>query len=109
MYDFTVLVLLALALVKVVDFVVDQAAGFERMRSLLTFAGGIGATALLDWSLFRSWGIEVSADWMGVLMTGFMIAGTTVVWRATFSYLTHHQSPIDEPLGDHHPILERVS
>lgn len=109
MYEFTIVALSALALVKVVDFVVDQIAGLERMRSVLTFVGGIGTMLVLDFSLFRSWNIEVNTDWMGVWVTGFMVAGITVVWRAMFSYLTHHQSPIDEPLGDHHPILERVS
>ena len=108
MYDFTVLAMSALALVKVVDFLVDQMQGLERMRSVLTFVGGIGAMLLLDYSLFRSWGIDVSSDWLGVVMTGFFVAGATVVWRAMFSWLTHHQSPVDEPLGDHHPILERV-
>ena len=43
MYHFAIVVLMALALVKVVDFIVDQASGFERMRSVLTFVGGIGA------------------------------------------------------------------
>ena len=109
MYDFAIITLLALALVKVVDFVVDQMSGLERMRSALTFIGGIGTMLVIDYSLFTSWDIELTSEWMGVWLTGFMVAGFTVVWRAAFSYLTHHQSPIDEPLGDHHPILERVS
>lgn len=109
MYHFAIITLMALALVKVVDFVVDQFSGLERMRSVLTFVGGIGTMLVVDYSLFRAWGVDLTSDWMGVWLTGFMVAGLTVVWRAMFSYLTHHQSPIDEPLGDHHPILERVS
>ena len=109
MYHFAIVVLMSLALVKAVDFVVDQSAGFERMRSILTFIGGIGAMWAMDYSLFRAWGVEVTSDWMGVWATGFIVAGLTVVWRAVFSYLTHHRSPVDEPLGDHHPILERVA
>ena len=109
MYHFAIIALMALALVKVVDFVVDQRPGFERMRSALTFVGGVGTMVLIDYSLFRSWSIELTRDWMGVWLTGFMVAGSTVVWRGLFSYLTHHRSPIDESLGDHHPLLERVS
>lgn len=109
MYHFAIMVLSALALVKVVDFVVDQMTGFERMRSLLTFIGGIGAVWALDYSLFDAWGVGVRSEWIGIWMTGFMVAGVTVVWRAAFSHLTHHNSPLDEPLGDHHPLLERVS
>lgn len=109
MYDFAIVALMALALVKTVDFVVDQMSGMERMRSLLTFVGGIGAMWALDYSLFGSWDIDVRDDTLGIWITGFMVAGLTVVWRAVFSYLTHHTSPIDETLGDHHPLLERVS
>ena len=109
MYHFGLIVLMALALVKLVDFVVDQNAGLERMRSLLTFAGGIGFMWMLDYSLFESWGVAVREQWMGLWATGFIVAGTTVVWRGVFSYLTHHQSPIDESLGAHRPLLERVS
>lgn len=109
MYHFAIITLMALALVKVVDFVVDQVSGLDRFRSALIFVGGIGTMLVIDYSLFRSWDVELTSDWMGVWLTGFMVAGVTVVWRAVFSYLTHHQSPVDEPLGDHHPILERVS
>lgn len=109
MYHFALMAFMALALVKTVDFVVDQMKGLEKMRSLLTFAGGIGTVWMLDYSLFRSWDVAVRDDTLGIWITGFMVAGATVVWRAMFSYLTHHTSPIDESLGDHHPILERVS
>lgn len=109
MYDFALVALMALALVKTVDFVVDQMSGLEKMRSLLTFAGGIGTMWLLDYSLFDAWAVEIRDATLGIWITGFIVAGMTVVWRAAFSYLTHHNSPIDETLGDHHPLLERVS
>lgn len=109
MYEFTMLAMLALALIKVVDFLVDQMAGLERMRSTMTFIGAVGGMYALDFSLFRAWGLEVSSDWMGVAATGFMVAGITVAWRAVFSYVTHQTSPLDESLGDHHPLLERVA
>ncbi|MDE0804944.1 MAG: hypothetical protein OSA99_16685 [Acidimicrobiales bacterium] len=109
MYDFALVALMALALVKTVDFVVDQMSGLERMRSLLTFAGGIATMWLLDYSLFTQWDVAIRDETLGIWVTGFMVAGMTVVWRAMFSYLTHNTSPIDETLGDHHPLLERVS
>lgn len=109
MYDFALVAFMALALVKTVDFVVDQVSGLERMRSLLTFAGGIATMWLLDYSLFAQWDVAIRDETLGIWVTGFMVAGVTVVWRAMFSYLTHNTSPIDETLGDHHPLLERVS
>ena len=109
MYHFALVAFMALALVKTVDFVVDQMSGLEKMRSLPTFAGGIGTMWLLDYSLFDAWAVEIRDATLGIWITGFIVAGMTVVWRAAFSYLTHHNSPIDETLGDHHPLLERVS
>ena len=38
MYHFAIITLMALALVKVVDFLVDQMSGMQRMRSALVVA-----------------------------------------------------------------------
>jgi hypothetical protein len=34
-----------------------------------------------------------------MLMTGFMVAGLTVAWRALFGYMTHDRAATDETLG----------
>ena len=36
-----------------------------------------------------------------VWMTGFMVAGCTVAWRAMFAWLTHDRAEGDETLGVH--------
>ena len=77
MYHFALVAFMALALVKTVDFVVDQMSGLEKMRSLLTFAGGIGTMWLLDYSLFDAWAVEIRDATLGIWITGFIVAGMT--------------------------------
>lgn len=101
MYDFAVLALLALAVVKVVDFLTDSIGPLDRMRSVLTFLAGFGAVWALDYSLFDGFGISVRNHASGVWMTGFMVCGATVAWRAMFAWLTHDRAAGDETLGTH--------
>ena len=101
MYDFAVVAMLALAVVKVVDFLSDTIPQLSRMRSVLTFLGGLGAVWALDYSLFDRFDIAVRSHASGVWMTGFMVCGATVAWRAMFAWLTHDRAEGDETLGVH--------
>jgi hypothetical protein len=101
MYDFAVVALLALAVVKVVDFLTDSIAPLARMRSVLTFLGGLGAVWALDYSMFDGFGIAVRNRSTGIWMTGFIVCGATVAWRAMFAWLTHDRATGDETLGSH--------
>ena len=101
MYDFAVVVMLALAVVKVVDFLADSIGQLTRMRSVLTFLAGLGAVWALDYSLFDRFDIAVRSRASGIWMTGFMVCGSTVAWRAVFAYLTHDRAEGDETLGVH--------
>ncbi len=103
MYDFAIVALLALATLKLVDFLSDAIPQLRSMRSLATFVIGVGATVLLDYSLFRGFGIGIRNDTVGVWVTGFVVAGMTVPWRALFGYLTHDRATADETLGEHTP------
>ena len=62
MYDFAVVALLALGVVKVVDFLTDTIGPLQRMRSVLMFLAGLGAVWALDYSLFDRFGIA-AASW----------------------------------------------
>jgi hypothetical protein len=101
MYDFAVVALLALGVVKVVDFLADSIGQLTRMRSVLTFLGGLGAVWALDYSLFDRFNIAVRSHASGLWMTGFMVCGATVAWRAMFAWLTHDRAAGDETLGVH--------
>jgi hypothetical protein len=109
MYEFAVVALLALATVKVVDFISDNISLVERFRSLLTFIVAVGATVWLDYSLFQGWGVAIRNDSLGIWITGFVVAGLTVPWRAVFGWLTHDRATGDESLGEHKPIIRKVA
>lgn len=101
MYHFAIIGLLALAAVKLVDYLDDAVDGVSRVKSLLTFGAAVGAVFALDYSVFEAWGVGVREDWIGTLVTGFMVAGLTVPWRALFGYLTHDKAEVDEVLSRH--------
>jgi len=104
MYDFAIVALLALGTVKVVDFLADSVARLRAWKSLLTFVAAVGVVVALDYSLFANFGIAVRNETLGVWITGFMVAGATVGWRALFGYLTHDRATRDETLGEHRPL-----
>src|SRR5512143_3980311 len=103
MYDFAVVALLALATLKLVDFLTDAVPQLTRVRSLLTFVVAVGATLLIDYSVFSAWGVPIRNATVGTWVTGFIVAGMTVPWRALFGYLTHDRAAADETLGEHTP------
>ena len=104
MYTFAVIALLAVGTVKLVDYLTDAVTPLAPIKSLLTFAAAIGAVVALDFSMFTGWGVEVRDGTLGVWITGFCVAGMTVVWRAVFGYLTHDRAEGDETLGEHRPL-----
>lgn len=104
MYTFAIVALLAVGTVKLVDFLSDTLPMVKPFRSLLTFVVGIGAVVALDYSMFEGWGAAVRDRATGVWITGFVVAGMTVAWRAVFAYLTHDRAERDESLGEHRPL-----
>ncbi len=104
MYHFAIVALMALSVVKLVDFLTDSVAMLKAFRSLLTFALAIAAVLIVDYSVFGAWGITVRDETVGTWMTGLMVAGLTVPWRAIFGYLTHDRAASDETLGEHRVV-----
>ena len=101
MYTFAIVALMALATVKLVDFLVDFLPETTGMRTLLTFVVGFAGMWILDFSMFDGFGMTIRDHTTGVWVTGFMVAGMTSAWRAVFGYLTHDHATLDETLGDH--------
>ena len=101
MYAFAIVALLALATVKLVDFLSDALPMLHARRSLVTFVLSVGAVVALDYSLFDAFHVAVRNHATGTWMTGCMVAGMTVPWRALFAYLTHDRATSDETLGEH--------
>jgi hypothetical protein len=57
---------------------------------------------LIDYSVFSGFGITIRNATVGTWVTGFIVAGMTVPWRALFAYLTHDRARADETLGEQH-------
>ncbi len=95
MYHFAVVALLGLVALKVTDLVVDQFAGMDRIRTLLTFTLGIIAAVALDYSLFRGFGIAVREAWMGAVGTGLVIGSLAGAWATLLGWLG--TTSIDRP------------
>ena len=109
MYTFAIVALLALATVKLVDFLADNLDLARRFRSLLTFVVAVVAVYALDWSMFEGFATTIRDRDLGMWMTGFCVAGMTVPWRAIFGFLTHDRSAGDEVLGHRAPIMRKVA
>jgi hypothetical protein len=109
MYAFALVALLALGTLKLVDFITDAVEPLRPLRSLLTFVIAIVAVLVLDFSLFKSWGVSINNDAVGTWVTGFIVAGMTVPWRAMFAYLTHDRATSDETLGAVHDQVARAA
>jgi len=99
MYQFAIVALLALAVVKVVDFIDGAIPALSGFRSLLTFVLGIASVWALDYSLFDGFGVANRNRNVAMVITGFIVAGLTVTWRALFGYMTHDRAAGDETLG----------
>ena len=99
MYQFAIVALLALAVVKVVDVIDGAIPALSGLRSVLTFVLGIASVWALNYSLFEGFGIVTRNRDLAVVMTGLIVAGLTVPWRALFGYMTHDRAAGDETLG----------
>ena len=104
MYTFAIVALLALATVKLVDFLGDNVPMLDRMRSLVTFVVAVAGTWALKWSMFDGFHSSIRNHDLGIWITGFCVAGMTVPWRAVFGYLTHDHAMSDETLGHRMPL-----
>lgn len=86
MHDFTIVVLMALALWKIVDLIEDLVPGLTRLHTLVTVVLGVAAAVAMDYSMFRGFHVVLRETWMGPWATGFAIAGATSAWRALFHW-----------------------
>jgi len=87
MYQFAVVALLGLAVLKIADLLEDFLPGLARMNALLTYVLAVAAAVALDYSLFKGFHIGVRESWMGPWFTGFIIGSLATVWRVIFGYL----------------------
>ena len=91
MYEFAITMLLGLALVTVVNLVSEYVPTIDRFRAAVTVLLAIGGAYMLDFSLFAGFGVELREAWMGPVMTGLIVAGSTTVWQAVLGWLGYQE------------------
>ncbi len=87
MYQFAVVALLGLAVLKVVDLVEELVPGTARFRTLATFVLAVAAVVAIDYSVFAGFDITLRESTMGPWITGVIVGSMASVWHAVLSWL----------------------
>jgi len=87
MYEFAVVALLGLAVLKVVDLVEELVPGTARFRTLATFVLAVAAVVAIDYSVFAGFDITLRESTMGPWITGVIVGSLASVWHAVLSWL----------------------
>ncbi len=109
MYTFAVTLLLGLALFKIVDLVEDLVPGLAKLHNALTVALGVVGVVALDYSLFEGFGVDVREAWMGTLLTGIVVAGTSSVWRTALHWLGAPEDDHPESGRPRRPLVSKAA
>ena len=105
MYEFAITMLLGLALVTVVNLVSEYLPGIDRYRAAVTVLLAVAGTYLLDFSLFSGFGVDLREAWMGPVMTGLIVAGSTTVWHAVLGWLGYSEPARSETAASQRPRI----
>ncbi len=87
MYQFAVVALLGLAVLKVVDLVEELVPGTARFRALTSFVLAVAAVVAIDYSVFEGFGITLRETAMGPWITGLIVGSLASAWHAVLSWL----------------------
>ncbi len=86
MYAFAIMALLGLGLLAVVKIFNRYVSLASEVHALVLVLLGIGGAWLLNLSLFTAWGIPVRANWIGITLTGLIVAGAAYFWGAIIDF-----------------------
>ena len=105
MYEFAITMLLGLALVTVVNLASEYLPAIDRYRTAVTVLLAVAGAYMLDFSLFAGFGVDLREAWMGPVMTGLIVAGSTTVWKAVLGWLGHDDEVRAETRSAHRPRI----
>ena len=86
MYAFAIMALLGLGVLAVAKMFTRYLSFASELQALLLIALGIGGAWLVDLSMFTAWGIPARWTWVGVTLTGLVIAGAAYFWGAILDF-----------------------
>ena len=99
MYDFAILLLLGLTLLKVVHLLESFVPRLSEFHLPLTVVLAVAGMVLADYSIFERYGVELRTAEIGTWITGLVLAGTASMWRAVFQWLGSSEG--DQPEVGH--------
>ena len=105
MYEFGITMLLGLALVTVVNLASEYLPAIDRFRTAVTVLLAVAGAYMLDFSLFSGFGVDLREAWMGPVVTGLIIAGSTSVWAAVLGWLGYETPARTESAKAHRPRI----
>ena len=105
MYDFMIVALLGLAVLKLTDLVVQLVPKLDRGAVLLRFAVAVAGVVALDYSLFAGFDITVREPWMGLWATGLIVGAMASVWNAMLAFLGSGERALVEPATQERPRI----
>ena len=105
MYEFAITMLLGLALVTVVNLASEYLPAIDRYRTAVTVLLAVAGAYMLDFSLFSGFGVDLREAWMGPVMTGLIVAGSTTVWTAVLGWLGYKEPARSETRSAQRPRI----
>jgi hypothetical protein len=88
MYAFAIVALLGLGVLAVMKIFSRYTSVATELQALLLVALGVGGAWLLNVSLFAAWAIPVRASWIGITLTGLIVAGAAYFWGAILDFFS---------------------
>jgi len=104
-YDFAIVVLLALAALKVTDLLVQLVPKLAPAEVLLRFVVAVAGVVALDYSLFAGFGVSLREGWMGPWASGLIVGAMASAWRAVLGYLNPAERASTEPTTVERPRI----
>jgi len=88
MYEFAVIALLGLAVLKVAELLEEFVPSLARFHTFLTFVFAVTAVVVADYSLFAGYHIALRESWMGTWATGLIVGSMASAWQIALGYLS---------------------
>jgi hypothetical protein len=104
-YDFVIVVLLALAALKLTDLLVQLVPRMAPAEVLLRFVVALAGVVALDSSLFSGFDVSLRESWMGPMATGLIAGALASAWRAMLGFLDPAERATTEPSTSERPRI----